>query len=71
MNAEDKKEELLEWLSKVEEPSILYQVAKIKEESEAETELGFDFDKEWENGYTAEEFKAEMHKRIKAYPWKK
>jgi len=69
MDAEDKKEELMEWLSKLEEPSVLYKIAKIKEESESETE--FDFDKEWENGYTVEEFKAEMHKRIKAYPWKK
>ncbi|MDR6966313.1 metal-sulfur cluster biosynthetic enzyme [Flavobacterium arsenatis] len=47
MNAEDKKEELMEWLSKVEEPSILYQVAKIKEESEADiksqTEKIWDF----------------------------
>lgn len=63
------KEELIEWLSKVEEPSILYQISKLKEESEKEIE--FDFDKEFENGYTAEEFKKEMHKRIKAYPWKK
>lgn len=62
MNAEDKKEELMEWLSKLEEPSVLYKIAKIKEESEAET--GFDFDKEWENGYTVEEAKAEAKRRI-------
>ena len=29
------------------------------------------FDEEMKNGFTPEQFKAEMHKRIKAYPWKK
>ena len=62
MNAEDKKEELLEWLSKLEEPSVLYKIAKIKEESESET--AFDFDKEWEIGLTLEEAKAESKRRI-------
>ena len=71
MDAEYNKNELIEWLSKLEEPSVLYQIAKIKEASETDNETGFDFDKEWENGYTVEEFKEEMHKRIKAYPWKK
>lgn len=69
MDTRYKKNELMEWLSKLEEPSILYEIAKLKEESEKET--NFDFDKEFENGYTPEEFKEEMHKRIKAYPWKK
>ncbi|WP_428230055.1 hypothetical protein [Flavobacterium sp.] len=31
----------------------------------------FDFDAEFAKGLTPEEFKAEMSKRIKAYPWKK
>jgi len=64
MNAEYKKEELMEWLSKLEEPSVLYKIAKIKEESESESETEFDFDKEWENGYTVEEAKAEAKRRI-------
>jgi len=67
MDTRYRKNELMEWLSKLEEPSILYQISKLKEESEKE----LDFDKEFENGYTPEEFKEEMHKRIKAYPWKK
>jgi len=54
---------------KVEEPSITYEVSKVKFKGiDRET---FDFDEEVRNGYTPEEFKAEMHKRIKAYPWKK
>ncbi|MFY0483814.1 hypothetical protein ACI6PS_14545 [Flavobacterium sp. PLA-1-15] len=65
MDAEDKKEELLEWLSKLEEPSVLYQIAKIKEESESET--AFDLEKEWENGLTVEEAKAESKRRIREW----
>ena len=59
------KEELIEWLSKVEEPSILYQISKLKEESEEEIE--FDFDKEFGNGYTPEEAKAESIRRIREW----
>lgn len=40
----------------------------IKEGVDKESE--FDFEKEWENGYTPEEFKAEMLKRLNSYPWK-
>jgi len=71
MDTRYRKNELMEWLSKLEEPSILYEIAKLKEEFESEKETEFDFDKEFENGYAPEEFKEEMHKRIKAYPWKK
>lgn len=71
MDTRYRKNELMEWLSKLEEPEIWYQISKIKEESESEEKTEFDFDKEFENGYTPEQFKEEMHKRIKAYPWKK
>lgn len=55
--------------SKVEEPSVTYEASKVKFKGiDRET---FDFDKEVRNGYTPEEFKTEMHTRIKAYPWKK
>lgn len=55
-------------ITKVEEPSVLYESSKVKFKGiDRET---FDFDEEVRNGYTPEEFKAEMHKRIKAYPWK-
>ena len=71
MDTRYRKNELMEWLSKLEEPEVWYQISKLKEESESEKEPEFDFDKEFENGYAPEEFKEEMHKRIKAYPWKK
>jgi hypothetical protein len=55
--------------NKVEEPSVDYEVSKIK--FKGIDRATFDFDEEVRKGFTPEEFKAEMHKRIKAYPWKK
>ena len=55
-------------IAKVEEPSIVYEPSNIK--FKGIDRATFDFDEEVKNGYTPEEFKAEMHKRIKAYPWK-
>lgn len=52
--------------NKVEEPSVSYSVSKKQGVDE-----NFDFEAEFENGLTAEQFKEEMHKRINAYPWKK
>ena len=54
---------------KVEEPRVEYEIQKPKFKGiDLET---FDFDAEFARGLTPEEFKAEMSKRIKAYPWKK
>jgi len=55
--------------NKVEEPRVEYEVQKHKFKGiDRET---FDFDAEFAKGLTPEEFKAEMYKRIKVYPWKK
>ena len=56
--------------NKVEEPAVEYEIQKPQFKGiEPET---FDFDAEFfAKGLTPEEFKAEMSKRIKAYPWKK
>ena len=56
-------------INKAEEPSAPYEISKIK--FKGIDRATFDFDEEFKNGLTPEEFKAEMHKRIKAYPWKK
>jgi hypothetical protein len=56
-------------INKVEESSVAYEVSKIK--FKGIERATFNFDEEVRNGLTPEEFKAEMHKRIKAYPWKK
>jgi len=63
---ETKKTELLEWLKNVEDKKTLDEIEVIKQN----TRPKFDFDKAWENGYTPEEIKKEMRKRINAYPWK-
>jgi hypothetical protein len=65
MNAKGKKSKI----DKAEEPAVNYDVSKPKQQSI--DPATFDFDTEFANGYTPEEFKAEMHKRIQAYPWKK
>lgn len=56
-------------ITKVEEPSVAYEASKVK--FKGIDRATFDFDEEVRNGYAPEEFKAEMHKRIKAYPLKK
>ncbi|HET8810216.1 MAG TPA: hypothetical protein VFM65_08135 [Flavobacteriaceae bacterium] len=64
-----KKEELLQWLEKVDDMDVLLQIDAIKKQQKwSDTH---DFDEEWEKGFTLEEAKAEMRKRIAAYPWKK
>jgi hypothetical protein len=50
-------------------PSVFYESSKVK--FKGIDRATFDFDEEVRNGYTPEEFKAEMHKRIQAYPLKK
>lgn len=56
-------------IDKVEEPAVSYNVSETKQKGINRST--FDFDAEIKKGYTPEEFKAEMHKRINAYPWKK
>ncbi|MRX39664.1 hypothetical protein GJU43_10290 [Flavobacterium sp. LC2016-23] len=55
--------------NKVEEPAVQYEVQKLK--FKGIDSATFDFDAKFAKGLTPEEFKAEMSKRIKAYPWKK
>lgn len=65
MNAKGKKTKI----DKVEETATAYELSNPKQQGIDCTT--FDFDTEFKKGYTAEEFKAEMHKRIQTYPWKK
>lgn len=52
-------------ITKVEEPSVIYETSKVKFKGiDKET---FDFDEEVRNGYTPEEAKAESIKRIQAW----
>lgn len=64
--SEDKENKKID---KVEKPATEYEIQKPRIQGiDRET---FDFDAEFAKGLTPEEFKAEMSKRIKAYPWKK
>lgn len=53
-------------IPKVEEPAVSYNVSKSKEETGNQNT--FDFDAEFENGFTPKKFKQEIFERIKAYP---
>ncbi len=51
--------------NRIEEPAVSYSVSKIKQKG---IDLAtFDFDKEFENGFTPEEAKAESIKRIREW----
>jgi hypothetical protein len=52
-------------INKVEEPSVNYESSKLK--FKGIDRATFDFDEEFKNGLTPEEFKAEMHKRIRSW----
>jgi hypothetical protein len=68
MNTPNKKLELIDWLSRLEDPSVLSKVSEIKEAFSKKTPE--DFKAEWENGMTMEEAKAEILKRNQNW-WKK
>ncbi|MBA4744943.1 MAG: hypothetical protein ACX93O_00455 [Flagellimonas sp.] len=59
------KEELIAWIREIEDISVLQHLEAIKNRSEKP----FDFDEEWEKGYTVEEARAESIRRIKSW-WK-
>ncbi|WP_140484813.1 hypothetical protein [Flavobacterium sp. GSA192] len=61
MNAKGKKSKI----DKVEEPATAYEFSKGKQQGI--DHATFDFDTEFANGYTPEEFKAEMKKRIRLW----
>jgi hypothetical protein len=52
-------------ITKVEEPSVVYETSKVK--FKGIDRATFDFDEEVKNGYTPEEAKAESIKRIRAW----
>jgi hypothetical protein len=67
METTTKKEELLQWLEKVDDLRVLLQVEAIKKRQKwSDTH---DFDEEFKKGYTPEEAKAESLRRIRSW-WK-
>jgi hypothetical protein len=68
MEIQEKKLKLIERLSNVENSEVLDEIEKILNQND---KIDFDFDKAYKQGYTVPEFKKEIFKRIKSYPWKK
>ncbi|UOE42005.1 hypothetical protein MTP09_05060 [Chryseobacterium suipulveris] len=75
-----KKEHLIDWISKLEDEEIIAQLLKLKKElersfvvSEPETEYAVkdDFEERWVKGLTSEESRARTKKFLESLPWKK
>lgn len=65
MEVKTKKEELLDWIEGLEDPELISELYAFKKREE------FDFDKEFAEGLTPDEFREEMFRKIEAFPWKK
>lgn len=59
------KQELIDWISSIEDEVILNKIVKIKRETT------FNFDEEFKKGISADEFRERTTKYIKSLPWKK
>lgn len=60
-----KKKELIEWLLNLEDDVILNKINELKQKTK------LDFEKEFNNGLTMEEFRTEIKNRINTYSLKK
>ena len=65
MNTITAKQEIIDWISTLEDESILMTLEGIKRNAT------FNFEEEFKKGIPLEEFRAEMLKRVRNYPWKK
>ena len=59
------KQELIDWISTIEDPETLMILKGIKHEAT------FNFEEEWKKGISLEDFRTEMLRRVRNYPWKK
>lgn len=72
MEIEEKKSDLMDRISHVENPVVLQEIERILDLSDTFTEeQQKQFDLQVTEGLTLEEFRQEMHKRIKSWDWKK
>ena len=58
------KQELIDWISTIEDPETLMILKGIKHEAT------FNFDEELKKGISSEEFRRQMKERVRNYPWK-
>ena len=59
------KQELIDWISTIEDSETLMLLKGIKYEKT------FNFEEEWKKGIPLEEFRTEMIRRVRNFPWKK
>ena len=59
------KKEIIEWVSKLEDESTLMILEGLMRNAT------FNFEEEFKKGIPLEEFRNEMIKRVRNYPWKK
>lgn len=62
------KQELINWLRREKNSDYLNKIQMIKDEAESQKK---EFDQRVADGFTLDEFREEMHKRIKSWDWKK
>ena len=65
MEIETTKQELIDWISTIENQETLMILQGIKHEAT------FNFDEAIKNSMSIEDFRTEMLKRVRNYPWKK
>ena len=56
------KQELIDWISTIEDPETLMILKGIKHEAT------FNFEEEWKKGTSLEDFRTEMLRRVRNYP---
>ncbi len=62
------KEELIKWIEREQDTDYLNKIQRIKTEADSKRK---EFDRRVSDGLTLEEFRQEIHKRIKSWDWKK
>ncbi len=65
MNTIATRKEIIDWVSTLEDESTLMILEGVKRNAT------FNFDEEFKKGIPLEEFRDEMLKRVRNYPWKK
>jgi hypothetical protein len=65
METTTSKQELIDWISNLEDENMLLELATIKRKAT------FNFDEEFKKGITGEELKKRLSERLRTLPWKK
>jgi len=65
MSTETSKKEIIDWISTLEDESTLMILMGVKRDAT------FNFEEEFKKGIPLDEFRDEMIKRVRNYPWKK